>query len=348
MTLRVACVGAGYFSQFHIDSWRRMPRATLVGVCDHNLQKAQATGLPAFDEVQTMLAAVKPDLLDIILPPSGQADTIRAGLAAQVRAIICQKPFCRDLGEAEAIADIADAAGIPLIVHENFRFQPWFRFIKTALDQHLIGDVLQLTFRLRPGDGQGPDAYLDRQPSFRGMKRFLIHETGVHYIDTFRYLLGPPSHVYADLRQINPDIAGEDAGYVLFDFPSGARALLDGNRHLDHDADNTRRTMGEGLIEGTLGVLTLGGDGAVTLRRFGTPENQVLLAPDTHVGFGGDCTHALQSHVISGLLDGQVFENTASEYLSVIKIEEAVYRSDMAQGKVELDHHGPGTHQVKK
>ena len=31
------------------------------------------------------------------------------------------------------------------------------------------------------GDGQGPRAYLDRQPYFQQMPRFLIHETAIHY-----------------------------------------------------------------------------------------------------------------------------------------------------------------------
>ena len=42
------------------------------------------------------------------------------------------------------------------------------------------------------------------------MPRLLIHETGVHYIDTFRYLFGTPTAVHADLRRCNPVIAGED------------------------------------------------------------------------------------------------------------------------------------------
>ena len=40
------------------------------------------------------------------------------------------------------------------------------------------------------GDGQGPDAYLARQPYFRTMPRFLLRETGIHFIDTFRFLFG--------------------------------------------------------------------------------------------------------------------------------------------------------------
>ena len=44
------------------------------------------------------------------------------------------------------------------------------------------------------------------------MPRFLIHETGIHLIDVFRYLLGEITGVFARLRRINPVIKGEDAG----------------------------------------------------------------------------------------------------------------------------------------
>ncbi|MEO0744941.1 MAG: Gfo/Idh/MocA family oxidoreductase, partial [Pseudomonadota bacterium] len=261
MTIRVACAGAGYFSQFHFGSWARMDGVDVVGACDRDIARAKATGVRAFSDLAEMLRDTTPDLLDIILPPPAHADTVRAALAAGITWIICQKPFCRDLDEARAITQEAEAAGATLIIHENFRFQPWYRAIKAQIDAGTIGTVLNATFRLRPGDGQGPRAYLDRQPYFQQMPRFLVHETAVHWIDTFQYLFGPVGSVYADLRRINPVIAGEDAGHVVFDHDSGVRALFDGNRLLDHAADNTRRTMGEALIEGTGGTLTLTGDG---------------------------------------------------------------------------------------
>ena len=140
--------------------------------------------------------------------------------------MICQKPFCNSLAKAAAITAEASAAGATIVIHENFRFMPWYRAIKTALDEKLRGDIHQVTFRLRPGDGQGPDAYLDRQPYFQTMKKLLIHETGVHWVDTFRFLLGDPLSVYADLRKMNPVTAGEDAGYVIFEHENGVRAVL--------------------------------------------------------------------------------------------------------------------------
>lgn len=325
--LRVGCVGAGYFAQFHYGSWDRMPRVTLVGSCDRDVEKAKATGLPAYSDLDQMLTEQSPDLLDIILPPDVHAETIRKALSAGIKWIICQKPFCRDLAEAQTIVADARATGATVVVHENFRFQPWYRAIKSALDSDMIGQVQQMTFRLRPGDGQGPNAYLDRQPYFQQMPRFLVHETAVHWIDTFRYLLGDPTDVYADLRQINPAIAGEDAGYIVFDHLNGARALFDGNRHLDHKADNLRRTMGEALVEGTEGTITLSGDGSVVLRPFGIELEETLLPADTWDGFGGDCVHALQSHVVEGVLDGASIENLADDYLSVVRIEEKIYAS---------------------
>ena len=335
--LRVACVGAGYFAQFHYGSWARLKTVTCVGACDHDLPKAEATGLPAYRDLGDMLRDTAPDLLDVILPPHGHAAAIRTAIASGVRAIICQKPFCLSLDEARKITSEAKTAGVTLIVHENFRFQPWYRTIKTALDQRLIGDVLQATFRLRPGDGQGPDAYLDRQPYFREMPRFLIHETAVHWVDTFRYLLGNPTAVYADLRQVNPVIAGEDAGYVIFDHPGGARALFDGNRSLDHAADNQRRTMGEALIEGSAGTLRLSGDGAVRHRVFGGSSETEIGPPIAGDGFGGDCVHALQKHVVAHLRDAAPLENSARDYLTVIAIKDAIYAAAQTGRKIALD-----------
>lgn len=336
MSLRVACVGAGFFSQFHIGSWKRLAQVELVGVCDLDQARAEQTGVQAFDDLGQMLASVQPDVLDVILPPTAQAAAIQQAIAAKIPTIICQKPFCASFAQAQEMTIAAKDAGLTLIVHENFRFQPWFRFIKARLDEGLIGRVLQATFRLRPGDGQGPDAYLDRQPYFRKMPRLLIHETGVHYIDVFRYLFGEATHVYADLHQENPVIAGEDAGFVHFQHETGVRAVFDGNRCLDHAADNTRRTMGEGLFEGTKGTLRLTGDGAVSFRNFGEITEQVLLEPDTHEGFGGDCTHALQEHVVAAMTSDLPIENIAEDYLKVTAVEQAIYLSAETHKKLVL------------
>lgn len=326
-SLRVGVIGAGYFAQLHHDAWRRIDRAELVAVADRDMAKAESSGVTAHGDAVEMLAAVRPDIVDIATPPDTHLAMIEAALRHGARAIVCQKPFCGDLMAARVATAMAGEASTPLIVHENFRFQPWYRTLRKEIRDRTIGDILQVTFRLRPGDGQGPDAYLDRQPYFQTMPRFLIHETGVHWVDTFRFLLGEPGGVYADLRRLNPAIAGEDAGYFIFHYPTGARALFDGNRLLDHAAENRRLTMGECIVEGTTGEIRIGGDGAVRLRLRGGLEETVRHdAPPTD-RFGGDCVFHLQSHVVAGILDGTAFENEATDYLRVMELEERIYES---------------------
>ena len=335
--IQVACIGTGYFSQFHYEAWRRIEDVELVASASLSIEEAKNTGLPAYENAQLMLAETKPGLVDIITPPISHLDLIKQCAGTGVKTIICQKPFCNSIEEAKAAIAICKQSGTLLIVHENFRFQPWYRKMKQVLDEGIIGDVHQLTFRLRTGDGQGADAYLDRQPYFQKMDKFLIHETGVHWIDTFRYLFGKPEAVYADLRKLNPHIAGEDAGYFIMTFADGKRALFDANRHLDHNTDNCRNTLGEALLEGTKGTITLSGMGELTLRKFGSRDIKTLYAERQWKGFAGDCVYALQSHVIKGIQQPNTgFENTAEDYIFVIEMEEAIYKSAETGQKVNL------------
>ncbi|MGI9422970.1 MAG: Gfo/Idh/MocA family protein [Hyphomicrobiaceae bacterium] len=338
--IRVAAVGAGYFSRFQYEAWTRLDRVELVAAANRTLSGAQEVadqfGIPdVFQSVPEMLDAVKPDLLDVITPPQTHLAAIESAAERGID-VICQKPFCPSLVEARRAAEVAQAAGIKLIIHENFRFQPWHRKIKSLLEAGTIGEAYQITFRLRPGDGQGPQAYLDRQPYFQEMPRFLVHETAIHLIDTFRFLFGEMTSVYADLRRLNDVIAGEDAGIMVFEFRGGLRGVFDGNRLSDHVAQNRRLTMGEMLIEGSDGVIELGGDGGITLRAHGSNDKQPVAYDWHDHAFGGDCVYLLQKAAVDSLLDGQPIENSATDYLRNIEIEEAVYRSGSECRKISL------------
>ena len=331
--LRVAVAGSGYFSRFHYDAWSRLERAELVGLAtlDRPAGEAMAAefGVPqVFDDVAAMLDAAQPDLLDIATPPATHQALVGLAAARGI-AVVCQKPLAPTTAEAEALVAVAESAGIPLIVHENFRFMPWFREAARLVAEDRLGALHSVHFRMRPGDGQGPDAYLDRQPYFQQMERFLIHETGIHFIDVFRALMGEVTAVSARLRRINPAIAGEDAGVVVFEFAGGALGVLDGNRLNDHVADNCRLTMGEMHLEGEAGVLRLDGFGRLWWKPHGGPETEHVYTWEP-TGFGGDCVYALQQHVIAHLLDGAPAVNGGRGYLVNIRIEEAVYESNAA------------------
>ena len=338
--LKVAAVGAGYFAQFQYEAWQRLAQVDLVAMCNRSREKAeqvaQTYSVPqVFTDIDAMLQASQPDFVDIITPPETHLAAIKIAAKHRVN-VICQKPFCVNLQEAKKAVEIAQAAGIELIIHENFRFQPWHRKVRELIANDIIGDPYQITFRLRPGDGQTPEAYLDRQPYFQKMERFLVHETAIHLIDTFRFLFGEVAAVYADLRKLNPVIAGEDSGTILFDFVDGSRGLFDGNRLADHRAQNRRLTMGEMLVEGSKGTIELDGNGTIEMRQHGSNEAIAIAYDWRDHAFGGDCVFLLQQALVNAHLNGTAKENTAAEYLRNVEIEEAVYRSSAEGRKISL------------
>lgn len=339
MTIRIAAIGTGYFSQYHYDAWSRIPGVSLEAVCTRSNQQklreiAHRYGVRhTYMDAARMLDEVKPVLVDIITTPESHLQFVTLAAERGIAAI-CQKPLAPTLEDAHRVVETAEKAGSLLVAHENWRFKPWFREIRLLIDAGRIGPVHSIAFRMRPGDGQGPEAYLARQPYFQKMPRFLIHETGIHMVDVFRFLVGEVTGVFARLRRLNPHIAGEDAGYVVFDFASAA-GILDGNRHADFPARNPRLTMGSLVVEGLQGAIRLDGDGGLWVKPHGGEE-----APHSYRwedrGYSGDCVHALQSHVVAHLRDGTPVENTARDYVRNIEIEQALYRSNDEQRWIDL------------
>ncbi len=349
---KIAVVGAGYFSQFHLDGWSSLPQVKLVGLCDLDLAKAsnlaarlsQAGRPHVFDSVAKMLDAAQPDLVDVITPPAAQAAVLKEVISRGIP-VICQKPFGIDYAQALAFTQQAEAAKVPLVVHENFRFMPWYREAKRLLEQGQLGALYNVSFRLRTGDGQGPNAYLDRQPYFQTMPRLLVAETAIHYIDTFRYLVGEVAAVYAKLRRLNPAIAGEDAALITFEFASGAAGLFDGNRLVDHVALNPRRTLGEMWLEGSAGVLRLDGDARLWWKPHHREEVPHVYGAghghDDMKTFGGGACGRLQAHVIEAIAANSPIENSAREYLQNLRIQEAVYASNESGRRIALEGFEP-------
>ncbi len=328
--LRGVGVGAGYFSQFHYEAWNRMPDVAIVALAEVDAERGQTAqeqyGIPnLYADVQAMLKAEQPDFIDIITPPATHLALCRAA-AAQGVAIICQKPLAPTLAASQAIVEVAQQAGVPLMVHENFRWQPWYREIKRLIETDVLGEVFHIYFQARPGDGWPEDAYLSRQPFFRDYERLLIYETGVHWIDTFRFLLGDMSTVYAQLRRHNPGIKGEDAGQLFFTFQTGATAIWDANRYNENEATNPRYTFGEMRIDASKGHLTLGYDGRIRIKLLGQPAYDHDYE-HADVNFASDCVYMTQRHFVETLQTGSAFETSGQDYLHNVRAVEAAYES---------------------
>lgn len=336
--LKGVAVGAGYFSQFHFDAWSRIHGVDLAAVCDMNAdaatQAAQQYGIAnTYSDYEQMLDEEKPDFVDIITRPDSHLAFVQQAADRGIP-IICQKALAPTFAEAKQIVKVADSAGVPLMVHENFRFQPWYREIRRQIESGSIGYKLHsVSFTCRTGDGWQHDAYMSRQPYFREMPRLLIFETGVHFVDTFRYIAGEIDGVYASLRKLNPDIVGEDSATVMFEFGSGATGVWDANRFNEPKSPDARFTFGEALIEGNGGTIRLYGTGRLTVQRLAEPELDLDYKFERR-GFAGDCVLATQQHFVDCLRDNLPFETSGREYLKSLSIVEAIYESAESKNPV--------------
>lgn len=315
-------IGCGFFSQFHIDAWRRMPDVQIVAAVDPELDRARAVASRVYTNAEAMLDAEKLDFVDIVTRPSTHLPLIRLCAGRQLPSI-CQKPMAASWAEALEIVELAKRTQAPVMFHENWRWQPWYRKTRELLEKGAVGDVLAYSFRFRRGDGHGPDAF-PAQPYFREMPRLLIYEAVVHQMDTSRFLFGEIREITARTHRHNPAIQGEDRCVLIQGHDRGLLGVIDGHRY--QDAIPEGPAMGDLLVEGDRGALWVGANGEI--RRNG----EAVWTPPPLAGYKGDSVLATQRHFIDCLRAGRSFESGPEDYMKTFAAVEAAYRS-AAEGR---------------
>ena len=330
-TLRCGIVGCGFFAQFHIDAWRRMEGVELVAAADPDLARAVKAAPHAYATLAEMLDAEELDIVDIATRPETHAALVKESLGRGVPTI-CQKPLAPTWEESKAIAALAARSGVPFMVHENWRWHPWYREVHRLIQAGAIGRPITYCFRARKRDGLGPEPYRD-QPYFREMKRLLIYETLIHPIDTARLLFGDVTDVYCDTRRLNAAIVGEDLAILLLTHASGLLGSIDGNRYTEggyYVPRDGSPPLGEATFEGEEALLTLTTEGHLLRNGVSIWQNTI------HTGYRGDCVLATQRHFVDHLRNGTPIETDAAEYLKSVAVMEAAYLSAARGARVAV------------
>lgn len=315
--LRGAIIGCGFFGQIQVEAWRRIPEVELVAACDLAIERARKCAPVAYSCAEEMLEKEKLDFVDIATRPESHLALVRLA-ARHGLAVICQKPMAPNWEEALAMVRVAEEAGIRLMIHENWRWQPWYREVRRRIEAGEIGHPVSYLFRVRQKDGLGSQPY-PNQPYFVKMPRLLIYETLVHHIDTARFLFGEIEWIYARARRVNPIIAGEDQASLVLAHESRLQGVIDGHRFSDPEPKGP--AMGEAYFEGDRGVLVVRATGDVHL------GNTLVWRNVISQGYRGDSVLATQRHFIDCLRTGKPFETEAREYLKTFAAVEAAYES---------------------
>lgn len=339
--MRVLLLGSGFVTPFHLTGWNAAG-AEVVGIASRNLVTAKARAerfaiAAVYTDPVEAVAALRPDVVDICSPVELHLAHVRLAADAGA-AILCQKPLAASLAEAIAAAEAARDAGVRLMVHENFRFRPWFRAAKTALDAGRIGEPFYLRSDLRLAGtvptARHPEPWsLARQPFFRQMPRLLVLESMIHQIDVARFLLGAePTAVVAMLRRVSPEVMGEDLASLMLRFPS-AHAVLERSYATLGEADPP--AVSEELrVEGTNGLLRVLRDGTTEIvTETAAGRSEARLDVDLTDAYARSYTATI-AHFAAALRDGTPFETGPADNLRTLDATLAAYRSAEA-GTVE-------------
>jgi myo-inositol 2-dehydrogenase/D-chiro-inositol 1-dehydrogenase len=220
--LRFALIGTGRIGAVHAANIAANPDTELTLICDPLVDGAHALAARFGGEVSADAdPAFVPGAVDAILvasPTPTHVDLIARAVDAGIP-VLCEKPIDLDLARVDALAPRIEAAGVPVALGFNRRFDPAFAEVRARVAAGEIGDLEQLTIISR--DPTPPPA------GYVGVSGGIFSDMTIHDFDMARFFA--------------PDIVSVSAtGTRTFD--PGAR------QHGDFDTAVTVLTAATGAI----------------------------------------------------------------------------------------------------
>jgi predicted dehydrogenase len=135
-----------------------------------------------YDDITELLRRESVDFLDVMTGAAANPTFVRLA-AEHGLPVIVQKPMALDLETAREMVETCRQAGVPLMVHENWRWQRPIRQVKEVLESGVVGDP----FRAHILYANSYPVF-ENQPYLRERERFILTDMGSHLLDVARYL----------------------------------------------------------------------------------------------------------------------------------------------------------------
>jgi predicted dehydrogenase len=322
--LKVALAGAGMISWHHLIGWRNLgERVRVVAVCDPDAAKAarraEEFSIPhVYRDADAMFAAGAIDALDVASPRQTHAAWVEAAAARGID-VLCQKPMTPTLGESEALVRRVEGK-VRFMVHENWRFRPWYRELKRWIAAGELGDVMVarmsvITSGMLP-DANGKRPSFERQPFMQHEERLMIAEVLIHHLDVMRFLCGELSVVAARAAHTLADVRGETVAAIFLETASGAPVEVIGTMAAP---GYPLRPPDQLEIVGSAASATFTDS---ELRFLGAAPRSERY--DKDVGYQASFDGVI-AHFVDCLETGAPFETDATENLATLRLVEDAY-----------------------
>ena len=229
--LGVALLGGGFVAEIHADCYRRfVPDARVEAVVGRNEAKTRAFaerfGIPRwFTDYRRALALDEVRIADVCLPNFLHAEATLAAAAAG-KHVICEKPLCMNLQEADQMIAACKQAQVRLMYAEELCFTPKYVRAKTLVDEGALGKVY-LVKQSEKHFGPHAEWFWDVTRSGGGV----MLDMGCHAFEFIRWMLGKPkalsvwcqmgTYVHGDKTQ------GDDNSIAIVEFEGNAVGMAE-------------------------------------------------------------------------------------------------------------------------
>ena len=230
-TVRIALIGHRFMGKLHSHAYNmvqqlmdppcRIELAVLCGRDEAALKAAQnAWGWrEGSTDWRSVVARTDIDAVDIAVPGNAHAEIALAALA-HGKHVLCEKPLANTLGDAQAMADAAQASGKVHMVGFNYRRAPAVVLARRLIDEGMLGKLFQVRGTYLQDWAVDPQVPLtwrfDRAIAGSGSLGDLL----THVLDMTRYLVGEfeqvtaLSHTFVSQRPLPANFSGAGLGHA--------------------------------------------------------------------------------------------------------------------------------------
>ncbi len=228
--VKVGIVGSRFISSIHADALARCAAAELFAVAsptgDHAERFAERHGIPHhLTDYEKMLEMDEIDMV-VIGAPNDLHCPITVDAARAGKHVVCEKPLCLNLAEADRMIAACREAGVQLMYAEELCFAPKYVRLKQLLDSGALGTPVLLK-QSEKHDGPHADHFWDVDRAGGGVTM----DMGCHAIEFFRWMLGRPAitSVYAQMgTYVHGDrTRGDDNAVIILEFEGGVMAVAE-------------------------------------------------------------------------------------------------------------------------
>lgn len=242
--VRFGVAGVGRIGSMHAEILaKKIPNAEVVAVADVNPQAAASVAADLQVEaraVDDLIASKDIDAVAICTSTDTHAD-LMIQAARHDKMIFCEKPISLDLDLVDKALAAVDAAGVPLMIGFNRRFDPGHHAVQQAVADGSVGDVH--IARISSRDPAPPPI------SYIKVSGGIFVDQMIHDFDMARFVVGSPVvEVFArGAVRIDPAIgeAGDvDTATVMLTHENGALTTIDNSRQAVYGFDQRVEVFG--------------------------------------------------------------------------------------------------------